>query len=125
MPGERIVGIKNFTADEDAFRGHFPGVPQAPAGLLIEMVTQLGAILVLERPGMESKVAVILQIPAAQMLRPVQPGDSLRLEAEVVKLKEAFGEMRGAAYREGQLVAEGRMRFAVADASGLLGDARL
>jgi len=125
VPGERIAGSKNFTANEDALRGHFPGAPQAPAGLLIEMVTQPGAILVLERPGMENKVAVILQIPAARMLRPVVPGDSLRLEAEVVKLKETFGEMRGTAYCQGQLVAEGRMRFAVADASRLLGDARL
>ena len=124
VPSRRIAGTKNFTANEDALRGHFPGAPQAPAGLLIEMVTQLGAILVLGRPGMENKVAVILQIPAAQMLRLVTPGDSLRLEAEVIKLKETFGEMRGAAYCQGQLVAEGRMRFAVADASSLLGEAR-
>ncbi len=125
VAAERIAGTKNFTVNEEAPRGHFPGAPQAPAGRLIQMVTQLGAILVLERPGLENKVAVILQIPAARMLRPVVPGDSLRLEAQVVKLNEAFGEMRGAASCQGQLVAEGRMRFAVADASSLRGDATL
>ncbi len=122
VPGERIAGTKNITANEDVLRGHLPGAPQVPAGLLIEMVTQLGAILVLQRPGMENKVAVILQIPSARMLRPVVPGDSLRLEAEVIKLKETFGEMRGAAFCQEQLVAEGRMRFAVADASSLFAE---
>ncbi len=125
VPGKRIVGIKNFTANQDALRGHFPCAPQVPAALLMEMVTQLSGSLILEGPGMEGKIAVILQIATARMLRPVQPGDSLRLEAQVVKLKETFGEMPGAAYCEGQLVADGHMRFAVADASGLSGDAKI
>ncbi len=120
VPGERIVGIKNFSADEFGFEGHFPGAPVAPAGILIEMVTQLGAILVLDRAGMADKVAVILHIPSARMLQPVEPGDMLRVEAEVVRLREDFGELRGAAYRQGELVAEGRMRFALANAADFL-----
>ncbi len=74
VPGKRIVGIKKFTANEAAAHGHFPGAPVVPGGILIEMTTQLGAILVLERRGMAGKIAVILGIPSARMLTPVQPG---------------------------------------------------
>ncbi|MHB8654266.1 MAG: 3-hydroxyacyl-ACP dehydratase FabZ [Terriglobia bacterium] len=120
MPAERITGIKTFTANEAAPQGHFPKFPMVPSGVLIEMVTQLGAILVLERPQMQGKLAVILQIPAAKMLAPVYIGDTLRVEAEVLKLRQSFGELRGAAYRHGDRVAEGQMRFAIANIGDLL-----
>jgi 3-hydroxymyristoyl/3-hydroxydecanoyl-(acyl carrier protein) dehydratase len=114
--GKRIVGIKNFTGNEEPPLGYAPDSPQVPMGILLEAVTQLGAILVLERPEMAGKLAFILQINSAQLHKPVYPGDTLRMEAEVVKMGERFGELRGAAYRGGELVAEGQMRFAVANA---------
>jgi 3-hydroxyacyl-[acyl-carrier-protein] dehydratase len=120
VPGVRIVGTKRFSSGDQAAQGNFPGSPIIPTGILLEVVTQLGAVLVLERPEMKNKIAMILQIPSAQMLAPVLPGDSLRVEAEAVKLREAFGELRGAIYRDGQLVAEGQMRFAIANASDVL-----
>ena len=120
VPGQRIAGIKNFSANDAAGRGHFPASPLVPAGILMEIVTQLGAILVLERPEMKGKVALILQIPSARLLEPVRPGDTVRVEAKVLKLRQNLGELHGAAYREGVLVAEGRMRFAIADAADLL-----
>ena len=120
VPGQRIVGIKNFTGNEDTSLGYSPASPQVPTGILLEAVTQLGAILVLERPEMAGKIAVILQIPFAKLLQPVRPGDTLRLEAEVLKVGERFGELRGAAYREGELIAEGQMRFALANAVDVL-----
>jgi 3-hydroxyacyl-[acyl-carrier-protein] dehydratase len=89
-------------------------------GILLEVVTQLGAVLVLERPQMKDKIAVILQIPSARMIELVRPGDTLRVEAEVVKLRESFGELRGALYRDGERVAEGQVRFAIANAADLL-----
>jgi 3-hydroxymyristoyl/3-hydroxydecanoyl-(acyl carrier protein) dehydratase len=129
-PGRRIAGVKNFSANEDACQGYDPARMLVPAGVLFEMVTQLGAILVLarpemqgpevQRPGMQRKVAVILQISIARLLEPVYLGDTLRLEAEAVKLRENFGELRGAAYRDGELVAEGQMRFAIANGADLL-----
>ncbi len=122
VPGARIVGIKSFTANEAAPHGHSPEVPVVPGGILIEMTTQLGAILVLERPGMAGKVPVILGIPSARMITPVQPGDNLRVEVSVLKLRENFGELRGAVYREGELVAEGQMRFAFLDSQLLTVD---
>ncbi len=120
VPGERIVGIKQFSANDVTSQDGPSGAPIVPGGILIETITQLGAILVLERPRMAGKVAVILQIPSARMLKPVRAGDTLRLESEVVKLGELFGELRGAAYREGELVADGQMRFAIANAADLL-----
>lgn len=115
--GERIVGLKNFTVNEGSLEGKC--LTLVPVGLLLEAVTQLGAILVLERPQMAGKIAVILQVPMAKMHRPVALGETLRLEARVVKLKENFGELRGMAYVGGELVAEGQMRFAIADAGSV------
>ncbi len=120
VPGERIVGLKQLTANEATTEGAPPCMAVVPGGLLIEAVTQLGAVLVLHRPEMAGKVALILQIPSARMLKPVPLGSTLRLEAQVLRLKQTLGELRGAAYLEGELVAEGRMRFAIVNAGDLL-----
>jgi 3-hydroxyacyl-[acyl-carrier-protein] dehydratase len=71
----------------------------------------------MERPEMAGKVAMLLQIPAAQLMKPVGPGDTLRVEAEVIKIGERLGELRGAIYHARELVAEGRVRFAIAEAA--------
>jgi 3-hydroxyacyl-[acyl-carrier-protein] dehydratase len=117
IPGQRIAATKRFSVDDAAPRGYLPASPIISVGILLELVTQLGAILVMERPEMAGKVAVILQIPAAQLMKPVEPGDTLRVEAEVIKMGERLGELRGAIYHAGELVAEGRVRFAIADAA--------
>ena len=120
IPGRRIAAIKRFSADDEASRGYLPASPIISVGVLMELVTQLGAILVLERPEMAGKVAMIVQIPAARLAQPVEPGDLLRAEAEVIKIGERLGELRGAIFRDGELVAEGRVRFAIAEAAGIL-----
>lgn len=119
-PGVEIQGIKNFSANESMLRGFAPEAPLVPLGLLLEAVTQLGAILVLERPQMAGKIAVILQIPSAQIYRPVAPGETAHFEARVLKLRETLGELKGAAYVDGALVAEGQMRFAITDRGSFL-----
>ncbi len=119
IPGQRIAGVKTFTANESYQPGHFAGCPIIPCGILLEMTTQLGAILVLERPEMTGKIPVVLQIPSAQMYALAQPGDRVRAEAEALKLRENFGELRGAVYRGKELIAEGKMRFAIAEKQGL------
>ena len=119
-PGVYISGIKQFTVNEPGAGDFAPGATQIPAGYLIEALSQLGAILVLERPEMAGKVAVILQIPSATLHHPVFAGDTVQMEAEVTKLRSLGGEMRGRALVEGKLVAEGQMRFAVANATDIL-----
>ncbi len=120
VPGARISGVKHFSAGDQVAQGHFSDWPLVPTGILLELVTQLGAVLVLERPEMKGKIAMILQIPSARIIDPVQPGDTVRVEAEVLKLRETFGELRGAIYRADALVAEGQMRFVIADSAALL-----
>jgi 3-hydroxyacyl-[acyl-carrier-protein] dehydratase len=119
-PGVEIQGIKNFTANEAMPLGFSPASPLVPAGILLEAVTQLGAILVLERPQMAGKIAMILQIPSARIFRTVVPGDTVRFEARVLKLRETLGELKGSAYVDETLIAEGQMRFAIADRGNFL-----
>ena len=119
-PGRRIAASKHFSINDAAPQGYTPGAPIVPMGIVLEMVTQLGAILVLERPEMAGKVAMILQIPSARLLAPVEPGDTLQVAAEVIKMGERFGELRGTAHRGGELIAEGQMRFAIANAADVM-----
>jgi 3-hydroxyacyl-[acyl-carrier-protein] dehydratase len=114
-PADHIEGMKVFCADEWHHSGHFPAAPLVPCGILLEMTTQLGAVLVLERPEMAGKIAMILHIPFAQMYAVARPGDALRAKAQVLKLRENFGELEGRVYRGDELIAEGRMRFVIAD----------
>src|SRR5215831_10094599 len=77
VAGQRIVGTKNISFDDETCQGYLPALPATSLSIVLEAVTQLGAILVLARPEMAGKVAVILQIPAAQSLKRVEPGDAL------------------------------------------------
>ena len=117
IPGQRIAATKRFSVDDAAPRGYLPASPIISVGILLELVTQLGAILVMERPEMAGKVAMLLQIPAAHLMKPVEPADTLCVEAEVIKIGERLGELRGAIYQARELVAEGRVRFAIAEAA--------
>ncbi len=119
-PGVEIHGIKTFTANEEMLLGYSSSSPLVPTGILLEAVTQLGAILVLERPQMTDKIAMILQIPSAKLYKPIAPGDTVQFHAQVLKLRETLGELRGSAYLGGELVADGQMRFAIANRAGIL-----
>jgi 3-hydroxyacyl-[acyl-carrier-protein] dehydratase len=120
IPGRRIAATKRFSVNDEASRGYLPASPIISVGVLLELVTQLGAILVMERPEMAGKIAMILQIPAAHLTKLVEPGDTLRVEAEVAKIGERLGELRGTISRAGELVAEGRVRFAITEAAQIL-----
>ena len=121
-PGRRIAATKRFSVDDEAARGSLLPAPIVPIGILLELVTQVGAVLVMERPEMAGKVAMILQIPSARIQRPVEIGETVQVEAEVVKIGPRLGELRGAILHEGQLVAEGNMRFAIVDKAQILGE---
>jgi len=119
-PGVEISGVKNFTANEEMLLGYSSSLPIVPTGILLEAVTQLGAILVLERPEMADKIAMILQIPSAHVYKPVVAGDTVRFEARVLKMRESLGELRGSAYLGDELIADGQMRFAIASRASIL-----
>jgi 3-hydroxyacyl-[acyl-carrier-protein] dehydratase len=120
VPGQRIVAMKHFSVNDQAARGNPPGVAIIPTGVVLELVTQVGAVLVMERPEMAGKIALILHIPSARIIQPITPGDTVRVEAEVVRMKAQFGELRGSIFRDGELVAEGQMRFGIANAEDVL-----
>ena len=120
VPGQRIAVIKHFSVDDQSVRGNPPGLHMIPTSVVIELVTQVGAVLVMERPEMAGKIAMILQIPSARMLKPIAAGDTVRVEAEVLKMKAQFGELRGSIFRDGELVAEGQMRFGIASAEEIM-----
>lgn len=107
-PRKRIVGIKNVTINEPFFIGHFPGFPVMPGVLVIEALGQTGGILVLrEGPEPSEKMVLLAAIEEAKFRRPVRPGDQLRLEVDVLSWRTTFCQMKGNAFVDGQLAAEG------------------
>lgn len=112
----RAVGIKNVTINEPFFQGHFPGHPIMPAVLIIEAMAQTGGVLLLnkvERP--REKLVYFMGIDRAKFRRPVLPGDQLRFELEMLKLKGRICKMMGKAYVGDQLVAEAELLSTVVD----------
>ena len=114
--GERIVALKNVTANEPFFSGHFPGQPLMPGVLICEAVVQAGGILArasVDAPSQQGKVAMLTGLDHVRFRRQVVPGDQLRLEVEIVRRRGTFCKMRGTARVEGKVAAE--LEFTVVD----------
>jgi 3-hydroxyacyl-[acyl-carrier-protein] dehydratase len=106
-PRKRIVGIKNVTMNEPYFVGHFPSFPVMPGVLIIEAMAQTGGVLVLrDIPDSKNKLVLFASIEKAKFRRPVVPGDQLRLELDVLSLRETFCRMQAKAFVDGQIAAE-------------------
>jgi len=106
-PKKRIVAIKNVTINEEFFLGHFPGRPVMPGVLLIEGLAQAGGLLLLhDLPQREGKLLYFAGIEEAKFRRPVVPGDQIRYEVEVLRLRSTFCKVAGRALVEGELAAE-------------------
>jgi len=106
--GKSIAALKNVSVNEAFFQGHFPGRKIMPGVLIVEAIAQAGGILLYHSiPEPEKKLVLLSKIDEARFRRPVVPGDQLRLEAEILKLKSRVCQIKGRALVDGEVVVEG------------------
>ncbi|MCS6885801.1 MAG: 3-hydroxyacyl-ACP dehydratase FabZ [Acidobacteriota bacterium] len=119
-PGKRIVAIKNVTANEPFFQGHFPGAPVMPGVLIIEAMAQAGGLVLLGTiDDPQEKLLLFTGIEGAKFRKPVVPGDTLRLEMTLIRFKGRFCKLHGKAFVEDKLVAEAEVSSVLIDRSSI------
>ena len=111
--GKRVVGIKNVSANEPFFQGHFPGEPIMPGVLILEALAQVSCVLVLRDLGVPGSIALFTGADNVSWRRKVVPGDQLRLEAEIDKLRVPFGRMKAKASVDGEVACEALVKFMI------------
>ena len=111
--GKRVVATKFISPDSFWFQGHFPGHPVTPGVLIIEMLAQGGAVCALSMPENQGKIAFFAGIDKAKFRRQVLPGDTLRLEVEMLRVRGNFGMGKGTATVGGERAASAEITFAL------------
>jgi len=113
---DRIVGLKNVTANEPFFVGHFPDFPVMPGVLITECMAQVAGVLVLKSiPDRHSKLVLLASVDDAKFRRPVRPGDQLRIEMKMVSRKSTICKMIGKVTVDGIVVAEATLMCVLRD----------
>jgi 3-hydroxyacyl-[acyl-carrier-protein] dehydratase len=112
-PGTRVVGIKQVTANEPQFTGHFPGRPIMPGVLMVEALAQTAGVCVMSLDEYRGKLGLFAGIDDCRFRRMVVPGDALRLEVTVEKLRGMFGRVRGVASVDGEVAVEATLSIII------------
>ena len=116
IPGKKVVGIKNVTVNEPFFQGHFPHRPIMPGVLLIEAMAQVGGILMLDaKTSPDGKLIFFTGIDKAKFRKPVEPGDQVRFELEIIKHRQSFFRMAGKGFVQNDLVVEAELSAVITD----------
>ncbi|MDL4838876.1 3-hydroxyacyl-ACP dehydratase FabZ [Aquibacillus rhizosphaerae] len=113
VDGNRVVGKKNVTINEPFFQGHFPDYPVMPGVLIVEALAQVGAVSILSKEENKGKIGFLAGIDKCRFKRQVKPGDQLRLEVEIIRLKGPIGKGKATATVDGELACEAEIMFAI------------
>ncbi|MFT9495701.1 3-hydroxyacyl-ACP dehydratase FabZ [Anaerosolibacter sp.] len=113
--GKKAVGLKNVTFNEPFFQGHFPGNPIMPGVLIVEAMAQVGAVAMMSLEENKGKLGVFAGIDEVRFKRQVVPGDTLRMEVEMIALKRNIGKAQATAYVGEDIACKGILTFALVD----------
>jgi len=113
--GKSAVGIKNVSANEEFFNGHFPDYPVMPGVLIVEALAQVGAVAMLKKEENRGRLAFFAGIDGCRFKKQVNPGDQLRLEVEIVRLRGPIGKGKAVATVDGEIACEAEITFALGE----------
>lgn len=111
--GKRAVGIKNVTANEEFFNGHFPDYPVMPGVLIVEALAQLSAVIMLMKDENRGKLGLFAGIDRCRFKKQVHPGDQLRLEVEMTRVRGLIAKANAVATVNGEVACEAEVTFAL------------
>ena len=110
-----IVGIKNVSANEPYFQGHFPGAPVMPGVLQLEAMAQTGGFLLIRRLNKPGVLAYFMSIDKAKFRKVVKPGDQLRIEVEITATRPKMARFRGRVMVDGAVASEAELMCMITD----------
>lgn len=114
-PGQRAVGQKSVTINEPFFTGHFPDHPIMPGVLIVEMMAQVGGVMLLASELYKGKQALLAGVDKARFRKPVLPGDTLFAEITLLRSRGSVGWVKAEAKVDGKVVCDGELSFALVD----------